>query len=393
MNALEPLSLSLRPPHAAPVVAARPGAYIHIPYCAHRCAYCSFTAFAGLDGEKEYFDALLQEIHARQGEKTQPLDSIYFGGGTPSYVEPARLASVLQALDRTFGIASDAEITAEGNPDDLDAVRMASLRSLGVNRLSIGVQSLVDAELIPLERRHDAASAVSALSRATRAFSKVSGDLMIGIPGQTRASLMRSLQTLLETGVGHVSVYLLELEKAPKLVAMKAANPELFPDDEEAAQRWEDVDQRCERQGLMRYELSNWARTDEESRHNSKYWLQAPTLGFGVSAHSFDGRVRRANSGSAVEYGRRVREEGTAFVSTSELQDEDALREGVMLGLRLREGVTLERYQAARETLGREDRERLDEREEAGLLTRRRGRIQLTRRGALLSNEVFALLV
>lgn len=371
------------------------GAYIHVPYCAHRCAYCSFTAFAGLDGEAEYFDALLQEIHARRGERTGSgsLDSVYFGGGTPSYVAPARLASVIQALDRSFGIAAGAEITAEGNPDDLDPERMADLRALGVNRLSIGVQSLVDAELVPLERRHDAASAVSALSRATRMFSRVSGDLMIGIPGQTRDSLMKSLEMLLQTGVGHVSVYLLELEKAPRLVAMKAEHPGLFPDDEDAAQRWEDVDERCERQGLLRYELSNWARPEEESRHNSKYWIQAPTLGFGVSAHSFDGRVRRANSGSAVEYGRRVRETGTAFVSTTELHGEEALREGVLLGLRLREGVSVDRYQSARGTLGREDQERLDEREEAGLLEREGGRIRLTRRGALLSNEVFSLLV
>jgi oxygen-independent coproporphyrinogen-3 oxidase len=224
-------------------------------------------------------------------------------------------------------------------------------------------------------------------------FPRVSADLMIGIPGQTRASLARSVGGLLAAGVSHVSAYLLELEKAPKLVALAKERPELFPDDEEAAARWEDVDERLECAGLARYETSNWAYPGHESRHNLKYWLCHPTLGFGVSAHSWDGAARRAASGSTTEYRRRVEEGGTAFVSEERLDAPRRLRERVLLGLRLSRGVSVADLDQAAATLSAEDRARLADAEAAGLLSRALGRIRLTRRGVLLSNEVFSLLV
>ncbi len=370
-----------------------PGAYVHVPFCAHRCTYCSFVALAGREGEADHLATVVDEIRGRRGEEPGPLDTVYFGGGTPSFVDPAGLASIRDALAGAFGIAPRAEVTAEANPDDLDPARLDALTGLGVNRLSIGVQSLVDAELEPLERRHDAASALRALELAASRVPRVSGDLMIGIPGQTRESLARSVESLLATGVGHLSVYLLELEKAPRLVALKAARPELFPDDEQMAERWELVDAMAEGAGLPRYETSNWARPGQESRHNLKYWTGVPTLAFGVSAVSFDGRVRRANSGSIPEYARRVRERGNAFVSEARLDGDEALRESVMLGLRLACGVPTSRYDAARATLPTAERERLSLCEEAGLLERTRERTRLTRRGVLLSNEVFSAFV
>src|ERR1019366_4435714 len=160
-------------------------------------------------------------------------DSVYFGGGTPSYVDPLRLGRVLGTLEEVFGISSNGEITVEANPDDLDPSRLLALRGIGVNRLSIGVQSLVDAELLPLERRHDAAAARRAVSEAARVFGNVSADLMIGIPGQTRETLLASVDGLLEAGVRHLSVYLLEIDKAPKLVALKKERPALFAGDDE----------------------------------------------------------------------------------------------------------------------------------------------------------------
>ena len=369
------------------------GAYVHVPYCAHRCSYCSFVAIAGRDGEAEYFEALAAEIRARSGEAAGPLDTVYFGGGTPSYVAPSRLRAVLGALEETYGLAPGAEITAEANPDDLTDERLEALAELRVNRLSIGVQSLSDAELPWLERRHDAASALSAVRRASRVFARVSADLMIGIPGQTRGSLIASVEGLVAAGARHLSAYLLELEKAPKLVALKRETPALFPDDEEAADRWEAVDARAESLGLPRYEMSNWAAPGQESRHNLKYWRREPTLGFGVAAHSFDGAVRRASSGSTTEYVRRVREGGSAFVSSETLAPGDADREAVLLRLRLAEGVPEPEFDRVSSLLPREDAARLGDAEDAGLLLRSDGRIRLTRRGVLLSNEVLALLV
>lgn len=365
---------------------------MHVPFCAHRCAYCSFVTLAGREEESGYFAALEKEVRSAR-PALGPVDSVYFGGGTPSYVAPEGLARILDALKETLGVTADAEVTAEGNPDDLSDARLEALRDLGVNRLSMGVQSLDDAELPHLERRHDARIARDALRRARRLFDNVSGDLMIGIPGQSRASLLHSLEGLIEAGVSHVSVYLLELEKAPKLVALKRERPELFPDDEEAATRWEEVDAHAEAAGLPRYELSNWAKPGFESRHNLKYWTSTPVVGFGVAAHGFDGRVRRENTRSLSDYVARVLAGSDPVVSESALGAAEAARERVLLRLRLRGGVSEEEFDAVRAGLAPGDRDRLEDAEAAVLLERVRGRVGLTRRGVLLSNEVFGAFV
>jgi putative oxygen-independent coproporphyrinogen III oxidase len=384
-----------------------PGAYVHVPFCAHRCTYCSFVALEGKREEKDFFEGVEREIRSRRGEAAghggpsiRGFDSVYFGGGTPSYVGAHRLGRVLSTLEEIFGFSSNGEITVEANPDDMDVSGLQALRDLGVNRLSVGVQSLVDSELVPLERRHDAAAARRAVSEAVRAFGNVSADLMIGIPGQTKETLLASVEGLLSCGISHLSVYLLELEKAPRLVALKKERPELFPDDEEMADRWEAVDERLSAAGLPRYELSNWARPGFESRHNLKYWTLTPVLGFGVGAHSFDGRVRSANTGMLAEYLRRTRAgespriPGDAGKERKE-EEEDFLRgeEGLMLGLRLACGVPSFSFEEICRTLPAASASRMEDAFLAGLLETTGGRVRLTRRGVLLSNEVFSLLV
>ena len=371
----------------------RPGAYVHVPYCAHRCSYCSFVAVTGRETEGAYFDALVAEARARAGEVEGPVDTVYFGGGTPSFADPANLGRVLAALREAVGIAPGAEVTAEANPDDLDAERLEALVGIGVNRLSVGVQSLRDEELAPLERRHDAASALAALRRAARLGARLSADLMIGIPGQTRPSLLEALAGLLAAGVGHVSAYLLEIEKAPRLVAMRERAPALFADDEEMAARWEAVDDACAAAGLPRYETSNWARPGEESRHNLKYWRREPVLALGVSAVSFDGTTRRTNSGSIPAYLASVAARGSAVVAEETLERDAAIRETALLGLRTSAGVGEKAFEGAVATLGTDDRAWLEDAFAAGLLVRGEGRVRLTREGVLLSNEVFALLL
>jgi len=374
-------------------VTGRPGAYVHVPYCAHRCTYCSFVAVTGRETEEPYFDAVVREARGRAGEVEGPFDTVYFGGGTPSYADPSNLGRVLAALRETFGVTTEAEVTAEANPDDLDECRLSALVNLGVNRLSIGIQSLSDGELGPLERRHDAFGALEALNRAVARGFRVSADLMIGIPGQSKESLRGSLDTILDAGVGHVSVYLLEIEKAPRLVAMREATPALFAGDEEMVDRWEMVDDLCTAGGLRRYETSNWAREGEESRHNLKYWRREPVVALGVSAASFDGATRRTNSGSIPAYLLAVEEAGTAFVAGEALPPADALREVVLLGLRLAAGVPETAFEAAVATLPASDRARLDDAFAAGLLALDGGQVRLTRSGVLLSNEVFSALL
>jgi putative oxygen-independent coproporphyrinogen III oxidase len=347
----------------------------------------------GRSEEDVFFEGLEREIRSRAAGEEAGLggfDSVYFGGGTPSFVDPLRLGGVLGTLAEVFGLSSDIEITAEANPDDLDARKLAALREAGVNRLSVGVQSLQDAELSPLERRHDAAGALEALRRAAAFFGNVSADLMIGIPGQTSESLGASVDGLLGAGISHLSVYLLEIEKAPRLVALKEARPGLFADDDAMADRWLDVDERLEAAGLGRYEISNWARPGFESRHNVKYWTMTPVLGFGVAAHSFDGSRRSANTGSMTEYLRRTRH-GLSPVVTSEEPRGDLLRrkEGLMLGLRLAGGVPSSSFEEIRSTLPSAAASRLQDAFDASLLVLEAGRVRLSRRGVLLSNEVF----
>jgi len=370
-----------------------PGAYVHIPFCVHRCTYCSFVALEGKREEDDFFEGVGAEVRSRASEAAGGLgafDSVYFGGGTPSYVDPPRLGGVLGALEETFGLSPDTEITAEANPDDLDPGRLLALRAIGINRLSIGVQSLVDAELAPLERRHDAASARRAVGEAVRVFGNVSADLMIGIPGQTRESLLLSVEGLLAAGVSHVSVYLLEIEKAPRLVALKRERPGLFADDDELAERWLLVDDRLGAAGFPRYEISNWARPGRESRHNLKYWTLTPVLGFGVAAHSFDGLRRTANTGMLAEYVRRTRAGESPRVFEEE-KPEDSLRrkEGLMMGLRVSGGVPSSTFEEVRKALPAATAQRLEDAFDAGLLETVSGRVRLTRRGVLLSNEVF----
>jgi oxygen-independent coproporphyrinogen-3 oxidase len=355
------------------------------------------VALEGKREEEDFFEGLEREIRARRPEATGELrdfDTVYFGGGTPSYVETTRLRSVLGTLEEIFGFSSNGEITAEANPDDLTNEKLIELRDVGVNRLSIGVQSLVDAELVPLERRHDAEAARRAVTDAVRTFGNVSADLMIGIPGQSQDSLLASVDGLVSRGISHLSVYLLEMEKAPRLVSLKKERPDLFPDDDEMADRWEAVDERLTAAGLARYELSNWARPGFESRHNLKYWQLTPVLGFGVGAHSFDGRKRYANTGMLAEYLKRTRA-GESPRASEEEEAGDSLRrkEGLMLGLRLSSGVPSSTFEEIRRGLSPDSTTRMEGAFLAGLLEESSGRVRLTRKGVLLSNEVFSLLV
>jgi oxygen-independent coproporphyrinogen-3 oxidase len=343
---------------------------------------------------------LEREVRSRGREAAGGLkgfDTLYFGGGTPSYVDARRLGSLLGTFKEIFGLSSDVEITAEANPDDLDAAKISSLQAIGINRLSVGVQSLIDAELVPLERRHDAVAARRAVREAVAAFGNVSADLMIGIPGQTRESLRASLDGLLEAGVAHLSVYLLEIEKAPRLVALKREHPELFADDDEMADRWLEVDERLEKAGLPRYELSNWARKGSESRHNLKYWTLVPVLGFGVAAHSFDGEKRFANTGMLAEYLKRTAAGASPIATFDETEDSDFLRrkEGLMLRLRLAGGVPSSSFEEIRRALPEAAALQLGDAFAAGLLEEVSSppRVRLTRKGVLLSNEVFSALV
>lgn len=262
------------------------GLYVHVPFCASKCRYCDFYSFAGKESQ---MDDYVRAV-ARCGAEFAPqfagrtADTVYFGGGTPSLIGGARLERMLCALHSQFSIAPDAEITVECNPDSMTQDLLHVLRRAGVNRLSVGVQSAQDDELRLLGRRHTFAQAQDAIRRAQDAgFDNISLDLMYGLPGQTQARFMQSVEAVLDLQPAHLSCYSLKLEPG---TPMGQENP-VLPDDDAQADLYLALCGRLRRAGFDHYEISNWARPGRASRHNSRYWTLSDYLGLGPGAHSY----------------------------------------------------------------------------------------------------------
>jgi len=365
--------------------------YLHVPFCRRRCRYCSFVSYERREADiPAYVRALEAELARRaRGER---LCSIYFGGGTPNLLSVEQVADILAAAGSLFTVEAGAEITIEANPGMVSGAYLAAVRGLGVNRLSLGVQSLHDAELALLGRIHNAAEAREAVRRARRSgFDNLNIDLIYGLPGQSLGHWRQSLEAALELAPEHLSLYALTLEeatplgKAVKEGSLPAPDPDLSSDQYELA---EDLLAAC-RYG--HYEISNWAREGRECRHNLVYWRNLPYLGAGVAAHSYrDGR-RRANTESLDRYLAAFAGAAAPVLCLDEaISPELELAETVILGLRLGEGVSAG---GIRERLGADImtlyRRQVAEMTGCGLLEQADGRIRLTRRGRLLSNEVF----
>jgi oxygen-independent coproporphyrinogen-3 oxidase len=371
----------------APVPA---GIYLHLPYCISRCDYCAFVVTTDESSRGRYLEALAREMEmVRREAEGASFDSIYFGGGTPSRVPAGDLSQLLARLRRSFSIELSAEVTLEANPDDVTPELARAWRDCGITRVSAGVQSFEDRELAAVGRRHDSATAQRALAWLSAAGLSLSADLILGLPGQTPESFERSLERLLGLPVEHVSVYLLEAEKSKTIEEDRRLHPERYLSDDAQAEVWLSLSGRLSEDGFVHYEISNWARPGREARHNSKYWRRISTLGLGVSAHElWDGR-RRANVSAlpgyftALEGGRRP------TVLDQPIGDEEAGREEIVLGLRLSDGVA---WSEVRTWLDRHPdqalEEDLDSWRGAGLVARENGRLRLTERGFLVSNEI-----
>ncbi len=372
-----------------------PGLYVHLPYCASRCGYCAFVVTTDGSSRGAYMDALEREtsLLAREADGAR-FDAIYLGGGTPSLLPPPSLARLLEVLGSRFAIAEGAEVTLEANPEDVNADVVRAWRGAGVNRISIGVQSLEDVELAAVGRRHDAVRARAALDTVTGAELSASGDLILGLPEQTRESFRRSLAGLLDAGVGHVSVYLLESEKTKTMEEDRRAHPDRYLSDDEQADAWLEMGEALAARGFRHYEISNWARPGREARHNVKYWTRTPTLGLGVSAHELWAGRRRANVSNLESYLSQLQAGRRPIAADEPVTAEQASREEVFLGLRLAEGVPAARIEAL-VTAG-EDVRLWNDYEgwlSEGVLEHRADRVAFTERGFLVSNEVLSRFV
>lgn len=372
------------------------GIYIHVPFCRSRCSYCDFaTGLYQTELAERYVNALVNEI-AASPNAGRSVDTIYFGGGTPSLLTPAQLDRILSTVHEQFAVQPDSEVTVEMNPGTVTRDQLRAFRELGVNRASFGAQTFDDAELAKLGRSHTSAETLQTFHELRAAgFENVSFDLIAGLPGQTLAGWQQNVDRALELQPEHLSFYLLEVHSGTPLADHIRRGIQPKPDEDLAAEMYEWMLERAAAAGYEHYEISNLCKPGFSSRHNTKYWIGAPYFGFGCSAHSFDGETRRwSNQRDVARYVEAVEQHTSPIVEQQELSDVDLRAEALFLGMRMMRGVDLREYS---ETFGvdlrAERRDELDRFREAGLVEFDGDLIRLTRNGALMSNEVFAAFV
>lgn len=381
------------------------GVYIHVPFCKSRCSYCDFATdvWRNNDTVDRYVEALCSEITGfcpipgvppfRNGSDLKVrVDTVYFGGGTPSLLSPKQLDRVLTVVRSKFNLDRSAEVTMEMNPATVTLDSLVAYRSLGVNRASFGVQTFDDRALKLLARGHDANDARTTCQMLRNAgFDNISFDLIAGLPGQTLNAWEQNLDEAIELSPEHLSLYLLEIHEGTPLAEQVRSNRQPNPDPELAAEMYEMMLDRLAAAGYDQYELSNFSRTGRESRHNSKYWTLDPVFGFGVSAHSFDGRQRYSNERDTAKYVSMVENSATAEVFRENI---DPASEAAFLGLRLERGIDLGEYtQRFGIDLAAKFRDDISRLTDDGLVKIEHAKIKLTRTGKLYSNEVFAVFV
>src|SRR6185503_14942352 len=377
------------------------GLYLHVPFCSSICSYCNFN--------RGLFDAALKDRYVRALEReilTAPLpfagahppagaDSIFFGGGTPSLLDPPEIGRLIAACRERFELDSDAEITLETNPETATDERLAGFLDAGVNRISFGVQSFEDDELQRLGRVHSAARAREAIRMARRAgFTNLSFDLMLWLPGQSFSSWLRTVDEAVALAPDHLSLYLLELyPNAPlkEAMARSSAQPWTQAPDDEAADMYLAGLDRLDTAGYEQYEISNVSRPGRRCRHNVKYWQSGDWWGFGCGAHSTVQGRRWRNLASTTEYTSRLEEGRFAAEALTVIPDDERFTETLFTGLRLNEGLD---EAAIEERFGRNIwavyGSNLTRFLEAGMMWRGDGRLGLTRQGMLVSNEILA---
>ena len=376
----------------APIIESRKkslGIYVHIPFCRSKCEYCDFYSIPGARSKElmtRYLDAVI--AHIRESAPCAvgyEVDTVYFGGGTPSFFGATGLSRIFAEIDRRFDVSRDAEVTLEANPDSVTLPMLTQLRRAGFNRISIGVQSDIDEQLKALGRPHNYKQAQQAVSMARRAgFNNVSVDLMFGLPNQTREQWMQTLRNVIDLKADHISCYGLKVEPGTKLYEYRAcAN---LPDDDAQADMYFYAVETLEQFGYHQYEISNFSKPGFESRHNLKYWRDEEYLGFGPSAHSFFEGKRFFYKRNLAEYIK-----GAAPVFDG---DGGGAEEYIMLGLRLCEGLDLEKFEQKfgfpfkKTSLAVAKELALH-----GLVAFDGKKIALTRHGFLLSNEIISRLI
>ena len=372
------------------------GVYVHWPFCLAKCPYCDFNSHVrhGSVDQEGFVAAFRREIaHAAARTPGRTVTSVFFGGGTPSLMRPATVAAILDAIAGSWAVAPDAEVTLEANPTSVEAERFRGFRAAGVNRVSLGVQALNDADLRQLGRMHSAKEALAAVAIARAAFERCSFDLIYARPGQTPQAWAGELKEAIGHAADHLSLYQLTIEAGTAFERLHAAGKLAVPDDDSARALYETTQEVCEAAGLPAYEISNHARPGAESRHNLLYWRYGEYVGVGPGAHgrivTGSGRVATVTEKHPETWLGLVERQGHGIVSDDLLSMEEEGDEFLLMGLRLREGIDAGRYEAI---AGRGlDRRRVRELVGEGLIARREGqRLAVTRAGFPVLDAVVA---
>lgn len=369
-------------------------AYIHIPFCEHICYYCDFNKYV-LRGQpvSEYLQALRAEMKTVLRQfPPQEIETIFVGGGTPTVLDHNQMAYFLESVNQSLDPgANTVEFTMEANPGNLDRKKLVLMRKAGVNRLSLGVQAFNDELLSGIGRTHKIADVFRTVELAKEVgFTNISVDLMFRLPGQTMETLKESLRVASALDIQHISIYSLQIEPRTIFYNRMRKGTLQLPDEDEEADMFQVILDTLEKNGLRQYEISNFARSGYESRHNQVYWQNEDYYGFGAGAHSYINGVRRVNAGWTKKYIRLIRENGIAFVDEHSVNLREKMEDEMFLGLRKAEGISKRHFeerfgQRIDDVFG----DAVDRLLQRNLLVEEGDRIFLTKQGVFLGNEVF----
>lgn len=366
--------------------------YIHIPFCLKKCNYCAFNSKIGGEAEiSNYVDALTLEIKKFSVPNSLPLVSIYFGGGTPTILKISQLKKIFSALKKKFFIENNSEITIEANPGTVDENFLCELKKIGFNRLSLGVQSFNDKILKNLGRVHDSKIAVETVKSAKKFFKNINLDLMYDLPEQNFSDLKNSVEIAAALDVQHISVYGLEIEENTKFFELNREKKLNLPDEKISEKMYDFITKKLPALGFERYEISNFAKKNFESRHNIGYWTGRKYFGFGAGAHSFYEKIRTSNICNVDEYMKKI----FAGEKISEIEEivtkKAAMEEFCFLGLRMAEGISVKNFfEKFGENIFEIYGEIIEKNIFLGFLKNSGGRIFLTERGMKFGNRIFA---
>ena len=382
--------------------------YLHIPFCSSKCGYCDFNSYEGLDHlVPEYTPALLSEIELwSAAAKSYALRTIFFGGGTPSLTDLEDIKEILRSVHANYQLMETVECSLEANPTELTLEHLTGLRELGINRLSMGVQSMNEEELLLLERDHSPERVLDAVADARAAgFDNINLDLMFGLPDQTLETWQQSVRTIVSLGTEHLSCYALTVEPGTALYyqVQKGFTPE--PDPDMAAEQYEWTQDYLKENGYVQYEISNWSKPGKECQHNIVYWNAAPYLGIGAGAHSFFAGQRFGNTDAPNRYIEQVMEtklerdnKGRATmrqIAGGETPDRETLiSDAIILGLRLLQGINEDEFETRHGVRpSAYFAKQFSKHADNGLIELEENSVKLSARGLLLSNEVFIDLI